>query len=121
MDIQVSIQSSGQLEELRNLEDWLLEEPGLAECPVTRPSAAPRPGEMGALSDVLVVALGSGGMGVALASSLSVWLRTRVSDLTLRIRTQSGEVELTARNTKDAEALIQAIISSPSASDSEPA
>jgi hypothetical protein len=79
------------------------------------------PGQMGAVSDVLVVALGSGGMGVALAGSLSVWLRTRVSDLNLRIRTQRGEGEVTANNTKDVEALLAAITGLVSQSGAEPA
>lgn len=76
---------------------------------------------MGALSDVLVVALGSGGMGVALASSLSVWLRTRVSDLSLRIQTKQGDVELTASNAKNPEALIEAITTLVSSGGTEPA
>ena len=121
MDVEININSSSDAEELKNLEDWLLDEPGLVGCPVTRPAASPEPGQMGALSDVLVVALGSGGMGVALANSLSVWLRTRVSDVSLRIRTKQGEVELTASNTKNAAALIEAITTSVSSGGAEPA
>jgi hypothetical protein len=121
MDVEINISGSGDAEELKNLEDWLLDEPRLAGCPVTRPAASPEPGQMGALSDVLVVAMGSGGMGVALASSLSVWLRTRVSDVSLRIRTKQGEVELTASNTKNAAALIEAITTSVSSGGAEPA
>lgn len=120
MDVEIAFSESGQLEELKNLEDWLLDEPQLSGCPITRPAPAPEPGQMGAISDVLVVALGSGGMGAALAGSLSVWLRTRVSDLSLRIRTQQGEVTLTASNTKDAEALIKAITTLGSGSGTEP-
>jgi hypothetical protein len=121
MDVEINIGGSSDAEELKNLEDWLLDEPELAGCPVTRPAASPEPGQMGALSDVLVVALGSGGTGVALASCLSVWLRTRVSDVSLRIRTKQGEVELTATNTKNAEALIEAITTSVSSGGAEPA
>lgn len=121
MDVEINISGSSDAAELKNLEDWLLDEPGLAGCPVTRPAGRPEPGQMGALSDVLVVALGSGGMGVALASSLSVWLGTRVSDVSLRIRTMQGEVELTASNTKNAAALIEAVTTSVSSSGAEPA
>jgi len=121
MNVEINISGSSDAEEVKNLEDWLLDEPGLAGCPVTRPPARPEPGQMGALSDVLVVALGSGGMGVALANSLSVWLRTRVSDVSLRIRTKQGEVELTASNTKNAAALIEAITTSVSSGGAEPA
>ena len=121
MDVEISVGGPGRLGELESLEDWLLDEPGLAGCPVVRPVVTPEPGQMGAVSDVLVVTLGSGGMGVALAGSLSVWLRTRVSDLNLRIRTQRGEVEVTANNVKDAEALVAAINGLVSSSGAEPA
>ena len=121
MDVEISVGGPDGLGELENLEDWLLDEPGLAGCPVVRPVVIPEPGQMGAVSDVLVVTLGSGGMGVALAGSLSVWLRTRVSDLNLRIRTQRGEVEVTANNVKDAEALVAAITGLVSSSGAEPA
>ncbi len=109
MDVEITLDGLDRLDELQSLEEWLLDDPGLVGCPVSRPAAAPTCGEMGALSDVLIVTLGSGGVGAALASSLSVWLRTRVSGLTVRIRTQQGEVELEARNVKDPEAVIDAI------------
>ena len=121
MNVEVSIGGPDHLEELASLEDWLLNEPELMGCPVTRPPATPEPGQMGALSDVLVVALGSGGMGVALAQSLSVWLGGRVSQLPVRIRTSRGEVEFKARNVEDAKALIDAVIPLVSGSDIEPA
>jgi hypothetical protein len=117
MRVEFTVGGHGSFDELKNLEDWLLEDPGLAGCPITRPPSSPAPGEMGALSDVLVVALGSGGAGATLASSLSVWLRTRVGDVTLRVRTPRGEAELTARNAKDAEAVIASVSSLLSHSD----
>jgi len=121
MNVEVSIGGPDHLDELTNLEDWLLNEPQLMGCPVTRPPAAPEPGQMGALSEVLVVALGSGGMGVALARSLSAWLSTRVSELPVRIRTSRGEVEFQARNVEDAKAFIDAVIPLVSGSDTKPA
>ena len=120
MDVELTVRGHGYFEELKSLQDWLLDDPELAGCPVTRPAAAPGPCEMGALSDVLVVALGSGGAGTALASSLVVWLRTRVGDITLRVRTPAGEAELTARNAKDTEAVIASFASLLSGSDTEP-
>jgi len=121
MDVEVSIGGPDQLDVLASLEDWLLNEPDLKGCPVTRPPATPQPGQMGALSEVLVVALGSGGMGVALARSLSVWLSTRFSELPIRIRTSKGEVEFKARNTEDAKALLELLTPLVSGSDSDPA
>src|SRR5215471_9859486 len=121
MNVEITVGGSGSYDELKSLEDWLLDDPELAGYPVTRPASAPGPGEMGALSDVLVVALGSGGAGATLAGSLSVWLRTRVGDVTLRIRTPQGEAELTARNAKDPEALIASVSSLLSGSGAGPA
>ena len=122
MNVQLTLSGeSSYLAELKNLEDWLLDEPQLSGCPVTRQPATPKPGEMGALSDVLVVALGSGGMGAAFASSLSVWLRSRVADLSIRVRTERGEVEVHARNLHNAEALIGQVIPPAPGSDARPA
>lgn len=42
------------------------------------------PGHMGAIADTLTVALGAGGAVTVLASSVSVWLRQRRSDVISR-------------------------------------
>jgi hypothetical protein len=120
MNVELTVGGPDSLSDLTNLEDWLLNEPELTNCPVSRPPAVPEPGQMGALTDVLVVALGSGGMGVALARSLSVWLNTRASDLTLRVRTPKGEIEFKGRSAEDAKALIDAVTPLVSGSDLEP-
>jgi len=121
MNVEVSISDAGQYSAaLKNLQGWLRAEPALRDCRVTRPPAVPEPGQMGAVSDVLVVALGSGGSAAALAGSLSVWLSTRVNDLTLNIRTAKGEVKFRARSTKDAKEMIEAIAPLVSGSDSQP-
>jgi hypothetical protein len=111
MDAQLSLGGDAvDLADLKSLEDWLLDEPLLAGCAVTRPVAAPEPGQMGAISDVLVVALGSGGAGAALASSLSVWLRTRVGNISIRIDTEHGKIEVSATNVRDAESMIRQVV-----------
>src|SRR5215472_15273268 len=120
MNVELTVGGPGSFDELKNLEDWLLDDPELAGYRITRPAGSPAPGEMGALSDVLVIALGSGGAGATLAGSLSVWLRTRVGDVTLRVRTPRGEAELTARNAKDAGAVITSVSSLLSSHGAEP-
>jgi Effector Associated Constant Component 1 len=109
MDMEISISGPNHLAELASLEDWLLREPRLADCPITLPPAVPAEGRMGALSDVLVVALGSGGTGAVLAGALTMWLRTRVNDLTIHIHTENGDLEYKARSSKDPNYLISAI------------
>jgi hypothetical protein len=121
MDVEISVSDPGlNPRTLKNLQDWLLNEPALVDCRITRPPAIPEPGQMGALSEVLVVALGSGGSAAALAGSLSVWLSTRVNDLTFTFRNRNGEVKFHARSTTDAKELIEAITPLVSDSDARP-
>jgi hypothetical protein len=109
MNVEISISGPSHRAELVSLEDWLLREPRLADCPVNLPPAVPAQGQMGAISEVLVVALGSGGTGAVLAGALTMWLRTRVNDLTIRIHTPNGDLEYKARSSKDPNDLISAI------------
>jgi hypothetical protein len=120
MNVEIAISDPDQDSELTSLEDWLLRDAALRGCTVTRPAAVPRPGEMGAISEVLVVALGSGGSGAALATALSVWLRTRVHDLTIRLQGPAGTIELSAHTTQDPRELVSAITSLVSGSDGTP-
>jgi cytidylate kinase len=64
---------------------------------------------MGALSDVLIVALGSGGAGVVLARSLSLWIQHRTADLKVTLKGPAGTVELEGRRIRDPEAVIEAL------------
>jgi Effector Associated Constant Component 1 len=117
MELAISIDDPDQRGELTSLEDWLLRDAGLRDCAISRPPAIPRPGEMGAISEVLVVALGSGGSGVALATALSVWLRTRVHDVTIRLQGPAGTIEFSARSTQDPRELVGVVTSLVSGSD----
>lgn len=81
--------------DFRSLRDWLSEEPELrggvqvADRPV-------RPGEMGAIEDVLMVAVGGGGAATVLARSVAVWLQRRRSGMSVRITAPDGtHVEIT--------------------------
>ena len=84
---------------LASLTDWLRRETELQGRIriVRRP---PEPGEMGALVDMLAVAVGGGGILTVLANSLSVWLR-QPRRFTVRIslaRPDGTEVEITGGN-----------------------
>ena len=58
--------------------------------PVDLRQADPKPGEMGSLSDALVVAAGSGGAITALAGALVSWLHHRTTDVTVKITRPDG-------------------------------
>lgn len=121
MHVEITVDGAAGEIELRSLHDWLLQEPGLRGSKVSRPVPIPSPGEMGALSDVLIVALGAGGAGTVLAGAVSAWLRTRVSAFTLRIRTAGREIEVETTNLDDVEALIEQITAMLPSRDNEPA
>jgi hypothetical protein len=97
----------GDERELRSLRKWLVDEPGLRGWRITLANPELAPGDMGAISDVLVVALGSGGAGAALVASLSAWLQTRVTTVKMRMRSDAGEVEIEATTARDPAALVE--------------
>lgn len=109
MDVSIEARSEMPEAELRSLATWLSQEADLRASPVSWAPPALRPGEMGGMADVLIVTLGSGGAGAVLAQSISLWLKTRVTELRLKISTEYGSVELDARNMGDAEALIERV------------
>jgi hypothetical protein len=69
------------------------------------------PGEMGALPELIAVAIGSGGVASVLAGSLSTWLSQRKSDITLKVTGRDGRtVELNAQRVADADALLREVL-----------
>jgi hypothetical protein len=97
----------GDERQLRSLREWLVDEPDMRGSKVTLAVPEFAPGHMGAVSDVLVVALGSGGAGAALVASLSAWLQTRVTTVKMRMRSAEGEVEIEATTARDPAALVE--------------
>ncbi|MEV0705860.1 hypothetical protein AB0I53_49275 [Saccharopolyspora sp. NPDC050389] len=98
-----------QQAELRSLGEWLRQEDDLRGY-VSLEQPTPAPGEMGALSEVLVVALSTGGAVTALARSVSVWLQQRHSDVTIEVSNSDRTVTLDARRVVDAEALVREVL-----------
>jgi hypothetical protein len=100
VDVEIRISRGDDSTEFAALREWLRGERALtgAVRPVRR-----RPGdsELGGAYDMLAVALGSGGAGVALARSLTAWLRTRRPDVAITVKSPSGEVTVDARKIKE--------------------
>lgn len=109
ISVRISVSGAEQDRELGSLEDWLRGYPGLRDCPIRRLAAMPKPVETGAVSEVLVVALGSSGSVAALATALPAWPGYRVNDLTVKLRGPSGTVEFSARTTQDPDKLVSEI------------
>ena len=93
--------------ELRSLRDWLRADDGFVGT-VDLDVSRPRVGEMGVLGDSLNVVLGPADIA-ALATALSVWLRSRKSDLRVRLRSGEREVEVDATNVDDPERFVELV------------
>jgi hypothetical protein len=71
---------------------------------------------MGAATDALLVTLGSGGVAVTLIEALASWLRSRRSNVRIKLTMPDREVELditTLRDPAQLKAIIDVISSAP--------
>jgi hypothetical protein len=106
--VRLSVEGDEPVEELAELAGWLHQEAELRGL-VSAGDAVPRPGELGALSDLLMVAVGSGGTLSVLAASLKVFLaQPRRSDVRIIVTAPDGRrVELDAKRVGDVEQLLR--------------
>ncbi len=81
---QLTIRTSGSADDLFELLEWFNDEDDLRGR-VELPANGIRPGQMGDLYDVLVVAVGATGLASALARSLTTWFTTRRSDISVTL------------------------------------
>lgn len=109
MDAVIGIRGGDEVGELAALVGWLRTERELeGAVQVVRREVAET--ELGSGLDVITVALGSGGVGVALAQSLSAWLRARRSDVKVTVTANGRTVEVDARRVSDPIALINRVL-----------
>jgi hypothetical protein len=75
-------------------------------------SVAPPIGDtsLGALPDMLAVALGAGGAGTVLASSLKTWLLTRRTTAKLTVETDKRSVSLDIATVEDVAPLLRQLL-----------
>ncbi|MYV58538.1 hypothetical protein GTW37_01955 [Streptomyces sp. SID4931] len=101
MEVTVYAEGPDPAEELRSLHDWLtdIEElRGRVRCQ----ESPPPPGTLGPLLDALSVALGPAGAATALATTVVAWLRTRRSEIRIKVTLPDRRsVELTAKGVSD--------------------
>jgi len=108
MIVQLSVEGDEPAEGLAELSDWLYQESELRGL-VSPGDVVPGPGTLGALSDLLMVAVGSGGTLSVLATSLKVFLaQPRRSDVRIVVVSPDrGRVELDAKRVGDVEQLLR--------------
>jgi membrane-associated two-gene conflict system component 1 (EACC1) len=100
---------TGDQDDLLSLHAWLTDEDALRGRVIVEREQH-RPDQMGAIADVLVVALGAGGAVTVLARSVPAWLR-RHADVTVEVSDNTGRtVKITATGPVDAQAVIQAAL-----------
>ncbi|WP_245594678.1 effector-associated constant component EACC1 [Actinospica robiniae] len=110
----LSVEGDDPAEGLAQLSDWLGRESELRG--LVRPGdSAPGPGELGALADALVAAVGGGGAISVLAASLKAFLaQPRRSDVRIVLRTSDGRrVEVDAKRVGNVEALVRETLRQP--------
>jgi hypothetical protein len=83
------------------LRSWLVDEVGLLRGRVDVAGGVPRPGELGAADQALLVMLGSGA-GSALVQAWVAWLRHGRKGVTAKLtRPDGASVELSAQRVRD--------------------
>jgi hypothetical protein len=112
VEVLIGVRDGNAVAELASLTEWLQIERDLAGQVRQIPGAV-GPTDLGGALDTLSVAIGSGGIGVALAQSLTAWLRTRRSDVKLTITIDGRTVEIDAHRIADPTELITRALDHP--------
>lgn len=103
MDVQIHAEDT---EDLTALRSWLSQEDELRGR-VRSVDAPIGDGTLGALPELLTVALGAGGAGTVLASSLKTWLLTRRKTAKLTVETEGRTISLDIATVDDIAPLLQ--------------
>jgi len=109
MQAEIRVSADDDVVAYTDLLQWLRRERQLAGS-VSAVYRRPAEDELGGVLDMLAVALGSGGAVVALAGSLTAWLQTRRSDVSITVTSPSGSVKIDASHIKDADALLREVL-----------
>jgi hypothetical protein len=108
-ELHLAVASPDSGSHLLALRDWLASEDELrGRVRVHR--RPPNPGEMGAVLDVLAVAVGSGGAVGVLIRSLLSWLGGRRADVIVTVSAPDGrQITVEVRRTSDPQAVLREV------------
>jgi hypothetical protein len=98
VDVQIRLSGDAAQALLAELRAWLSHEEALRGRVLAGQPAIP-PGQMGAVAEVLIVALGAQGAGTAVATSLAAWIRHRRPSVDIEVTGVDGRrVKIAARD-----------------------
>ena len=109
-DIQISVEGDSDGEEFRSLAEWLREERELRGRVAVEPQPI-GPNDMGSITDLISVALGTGGAGTMLASSLKTWLLSRRTTARIKVQSADRTVSFDMSSVEDLRPLIEQLLS----------
>jgi hypothetical protein len=104
VNVELAVSGASDVRNVGELHEWLRRERALAGL-VRRVPQPIEDGQLGGVADVLIVALGSGGVGAVLAQSLLTWIRSRRTDVSVTVSTEAGVVKIDATNLAPADVL----------------
>jgi hypothetical protein len=108
MDAQIRI-TGGTGGELADLGEWLGDEDKLrGRVRAVRGPVSDT--ELGPVVEVLTIALGAGGAGTVLASSLKTWLMTRRTTAKITVKSAGGSVTLDIQTAADVAPLLEQVL-----------
>ncbi|MGD0699140.1 MAG: hypothetical protein ABSA02_04565 [Trebonia sp.] len=108
VDVSIRI-VDGDVEVIQSLADWLAAERELRGRVQTIDGSI-REGQLGAVTEMITVALGSGGAGTVLASSLITWLKARPTRAKLIVKSGDRLVELDIQTMQDVRPLLEQML-----------
>ena len=101
--------TDGTVEDLTALAEWLNDESELrGRCHTINNSILET--ELGSVPELLAVALGTGGAGTVLASSLVTWLQTRKTNVKIKVKAAGREITLDIETVRDVMPLLEHIL-----------
>lgn len=109
MQAQIRVIGGDELEEFAALYSWLREDADLRGhvAAVEKPIGDT---DLGSALEMVTVAVSSGGVGAALCTSLTTWLRTRRSDLRIRVSAKGRSIEVEATHVNDVLPALQEVL-----------
>jgi Effector Associated Constant Component 1 len=108
VDVLLSLDDADR-DDLTSLLRWLNDEDSLRGTIELTPRHTPD-GRLGVPVELLTVALGGGGAGSVLASSLKTWLQNHRTSVKLTVKAKGRTIVLELNNISKAETLLRAIL-----------